>query len=325
VKRMSEKLLEVNNLYLYYRTYKGIVQAVDGVSFWVPKGKAMGLVGESGCGKSSAANAIIRLLPSNTHRYEGSIKLDGRELMKIPDEEFRRKIRWREIAMVFQGAMNSLNPVIKVGFQVAEPLIVHLGMNKKEALERAREMFIKVGLSPAFIDRYPHELSGGMRQRVVIAMAMVMNPKLLILDEPTSALDVSIQAQIMNLLKELKKEYNLSMIFITHDIALASDISDYLAVMYAGQIVELGPIDKVLVDPLHPYSQKLIASIPRLRVDREPEFLPGVPPGLINPPKGCRFANRCPYRMEMCEKEPPLFDVTPDHHVKCWLHGGEHS
>ncbi len=316
-------ILEVKDLYLYFKTFKGIVQAVDGISFKIPKGTAMGLVGESGCGKSSTANAIMRLVPGNTYRYEGSIKLDGMELMDLTDDEFRSRIRWREIAMIFQGAMNSLNPVLKVGFQVAEPLIVHLGMPKEEALERAREMFEKVGLAPAFLDRYPHELSGGMRQRVVIAMAMVMNPKLLILDEPTSALDVSIQAQIMNLLKQLKKEYNLSMIFITHDIALASDISDYLAVMYAGQIVEYGPIEEVLLNPQHPYSQKLLASIPRLRIDKEPEFLPGTPPGLINPPKGCRFANRCPFKMDICDKEDPeIIWLNKDHFVKCHLYKG---
>jgi len=320
---MSDNLLEIKELYLYYKTFKGIVQAVDGIHFYIPRGKALGLVGESGCGKSSTANAIIRLLPSNTYRYEGSILFDGNELMNFSDEEFRNKVRWKEISMVFQGAMNSLNPVLKVGFQVAEPLIIHYNMSKEEALAKAREIFERIGLSSAFIDRYPHELSGGMKQRVVIAMAMVTNPKLLILDEPTSALDVSIQAQIMNLLKELKKEYNLTMIFITHDIALASDISDYLAVMYAGQIVEFGTIEEVLLEPKHPYSQKLIASIPRLREDIEPEFLPGTPPGLIDPPKGCRFASRCPFKKEICEKrDPDIIRINKEHYVKCVLYGG---
>lgn len=318
---MPESLLEVKDLYLYYKTMRGIVQAVDGISFTVPKGMALGLVGESGCGKSSTANAIMRLLPKNTHKFDGLIKLDGKNIANIPLEDFRRSIRWKEIAMIFQGAMNSLNPVLKVGFQVAEPLIIHLNMPKDEALAKAAEMFETVMLPPAFIDRYPHELSGGMKQRVIIAMALIMKPKLLILDEPTSALDVSVQAQIMNLLKKLKKDFNLSMIFITHDIALASDISDYLAVMYAGQIVEVGPIEDVLLDPKHPYAQKLIASIPRLREDRHPEFLPGVPPGLINPPPGCRFANRCPYRFEKCSEDPPIFNIGKEHYVKCWLYG----
>jgi peptide/nickel transport system ATP-binding protein len=317
---MVKNILEVKDLYLYYKTYKGIVQAVDGISFNIPEGQTLGIVGESGCGKSSTANTIIRLLPKNTYKYEGSIKLDGEEITTIPMDEFRRTIRWRKVAMVFQGAMNSLNPVLKVGFQVAEPLIVHLGMDKNEALDRAKQVFEKIGLTPAFLDRYPHELSGGMRQRIVIAMAMIMNPQLLILDEPTSALDVSIQAQIMNLLKSLKKEYNLSMIFITHDIALASDISDLLAVMYAGEIVEYGPIEEVLLNPQHPYAQKLIASIPRLREDKEPEFLPGNPPGLINPPKGCRFASRCPYRFEKCSEAPGLVWINGNHYVKCHLY-----
>jgi peptide/nickel transport system ATP-binding protein len=315
-----ENILEVKDLHLYYKTFKGVVQAVDGISFYIPKGHTLGIVGESGCGKSSTANSIIRLLPKNTYRYEGSVKLDGTELTDIPMDKFRREVRWRKIAMVFQGAMNSLNPVLKVGFQVAEPLIVHLGMDKGEALDKAKTSFEKIGLSSAFINRYPHELSGGMRQRVVIAMAMIMNPELLLLDEPTSALDVSIQAQIMNLLKGLKKEFGLSMIFITHDIALASDISDYLAVMYAGEIVEFGPIDEVLLDPKHPYSQKLIASVPRLREDIEPEFLPGNPPGLINPPTGCRFYDRCPYRMEICKNQPETTWLGKEHYVRCFLY-----
>jgi peptide/nickel transport system ATP-binding protein len=317
---MSKYILEVKDLHLYYKTYRGVVQAVDKISFYIEKGSTLGIVGESGCGKSSTANAIMKLLPKNTYRYDGSIRLDGEELVDIPLDEFRSSVRWRRIAMVFQGAMNSLNPVLKVGFQVAEPLIIHQGMDKKEAIERARDVFEKIGLSSAFVDRYPHELSGGMRQRVVIAMAMIMNPELLILDEPTSALDVSIQAQIMNLLKNLKKEFNLSMIFITHDIALASDISDYLAVMYAGELVEFGPIEDVLLEPKHPYAQKLLASIPRLRVDREPEFLPGNPPGLINPPNGCRFKSRCPFRMEVCENVPETTYLNKNHYVRCFLY-----
>jgi len=316
-----ELQLEVNNLYLYYKTYKGIVEAVDGVSFYVPKGMAVGVVGESGCGKSSTANAILRVLPKNTYKYEGIVKLDGINLMDLDDDTFNREVRWRKISMVFQGAMNSLNPVLKVGFQVAEPLIIHQGMSKEEAYSKAAEMFELVGLPTQFLDRYPHELSGGMRQRVVIAMAMVMNPKLLILDEPTSALDVSIQAQIMNLLKDLKEKYKMSMIFITHDIALASDISDYMAVMYAGHIVEFGPSEEVLLNPQHPYSQKLLASIPRLREDKEPEFLPGTPPGLINPPRYCRFANRCHKVFDRCwNEEPQYYKIGKEHYVKCFLH-----
>jgi len=223
--------------------------------------------------------------------------------------------------MIFQGAMNSLNPVLKAGFQVAEPLMHHQKMKKKEAIERAKELFKLVGLPPTFTERYPHELSGGMKQRVVIAMALVLNPELIILDEPTSALDVSIQAQIMNLLKRLRKELDISMIFITHDIALASDICDKIGVMYAGQIVELGPSENVLLNPKHPYTQKLIASVPLLRGDRTPQFIPGAPPDLVETFKGCRFYPRCPYgKDEFEEKEPPFTELEKNHFVKCWLY-----
>ena len=316
-------LLEVSNLRLYYRTIRGLVHAVDGVSFDLDKGETLGLVGESGCGKSSTALALMRLLPKNVAVFKGKIILDSEDITSLSEEEFRARIRWKKVSMVFQGAMNSLNPVLKVGFQVAEPMIIHLNMDKDEALKRARELFKMVGLSPDFVNRYPHELSGGMKQRVVIAMALALNPELIILDEPTSALDVSIQAQIMNLLKRLKKKLGISMIFITHDIALASDLCDRIAVMYAGNIVELGTAEQVLLDPKHPYAQKLIASVPRLREDRVPEFIPGAPPDLVNPPSGCRFHPRCSFARPLCrEREPLLVEVGHEHYVACWLHGG---
>jgi peptide/nickel transport system ATP-binding protein len=317
-------LLEVQNLKLYYKTVRGLIRAVDGVNFSVEKGETLGLVGESGCGKSSVAISIMRLLPRNVEVYEGRITFDGIDLMKLSEEDFRRKVRWKRISMVFQGAMNSLNPVLKVGFQVAEPLIVHQNVDKEKAMKKARELFKLVGLPPDFVERYPHELSGGMRQRVVIAMALALNPEMVILDEPTSALDVSIQAQIMNLLKELKKELGLSMIFITHDIALASDICDKIGVMYAGQIVELSSIERVLLSPKHPYTQRLIASVPSLREDRVPEFIPGAPPDLVDPPPGCRFHPRCPQsnRAKCVKDEPPMIEVEGGHFVRCWLYNG---
>jgi peptide/nickel transport system ATP-binding protein len=317
-------LLEVQNLKLYYKTVRGLIRAVDGVNFSVEKGETLGLVGESGCGKSSVAISIMRLLPRNVEVYEGRITFDGIDLMKLSEEDFRRKVRWKRISMVFQGAMNSLNPVLKVGFQVAEPLIVHQNVDKEKAMKKARELFKLVGLPPDFVERYPHELSGGMRQRVVIAMALALNPEMVILDEPTSALDVSIQAQIMNLLKELKKELGLSMIFITHDIALASDICDKIGVMYAGQIVELSSIERVLLNPKHPYTQRLIASVPSLRGDRVPEFIPGAPPDLVDPPPGCRFHPRCPQfnRAKCVKDEPPMIEVEGGHFVRCWLYSG---
>lgn len=315
-------MLEVSNAKLYYRTRRGTVKAVDDVSFSVGKGETLGLVGESGCGKSSAAIAIMRLLPRNVERFEGSIVFDRTDLMALSEDEFRTQIRWQKMSMVFQGAMNSLNPVLRVGSQVAEPLILHQGGSRRESIGRAMELFKLVGLPPDFVDRYPHELSGGMKQRVVIAMALVLSPNLVILDEPTSALDVSIQAQIMNLLKRLKEELDISFIFITHDVALASDLCDKIAVMYAGQLVELGSSEDVLLDPAHPYTQKLIASVPLLRGERMPGYIPGAPPDLVELFEGCRFYPRCPYGKEGFEKkEPPLIEVGKDHFAKCWLYG----
>lgn len=313
--------LHVKDLKLYYRTSRGILKAVDKISFTVEPKEALGIIGESGCGKTSAANAIMRMIPQNTAEYSGEVIINGYNIVEMNEVEVRRKIRWRLVSMVFQGAMNSLNPVLKVGFQVAEPLIVHTGMDKKSAYMIAKEKLRHVGLPVETFGRYPHELSGGMKQRVVIAMALIMNPKLIILDEPTSALDVSVQAQIMNLLKRLKKE-NVSMIFITHDIALASDLCDKIAVMYAGQIIEYGTSEQVLLDPKHPYTKKLLAAIPRIKSDVMPKYIPGSPPDLIDPPKGCRFHPRCDLKMDRCMIEEPPEIYVDGRAVKCWLYGG---
>ncbi|MBS7627430.1 ABC transporter ATP-binding protein, partial [Candidatus Bathyarchaeota archaeon] len=232
-------MLNVENLILHYQTRRGIVRAVDGVSFTIVKGETMALVGESGCGKSSTANAIMRLLPRNVASFSGKVELEGEDLMKLQDREFSRRIAWKRISMVFQGAMNSLNPVLRVGYQVAEPLIIHEGFDMRHALKKVMEVMELVRLPSSIVDRYPHELSGGMKQRVVIAMALIMGPSLVILDEPTSALDVITQANIMNTLKDLKKSLGLVYIFITHDLALASELADKVAVMYGGKIVEL--------------------------------------------------------------------------------------
>lgn len=318
-------LLEIDRLKLYYATIRGIVRAVDDVSLCVEAGEAVGVVGESGCGKTSMANAIIKMLPSNVALYKGKILLDGVNIADLSEEEVRKKVRWRQVSIVFQGAMNVLNPVIKVGHQIAEPLLIHAAIGKWEAYEIAKEKMRLVGLHGDVFNRYPHELSGGMKQRAVIAMALVMNPRIVIFDEPTSALDVSIQAQIMNLLKKLKRELNISMIFITHDIALSSDISDKIAVMYAGQIVEIGAAEQVLLCPRHPYTQKLLKATPRLTGEEKPEFIPGRPPDLVNPPSGCRFHPRCPYVMDVCRvKEPSIFEPEKGQKVLCWLYGGRH-
>ncbi len=312
-------MLEVNNLRLYYSTEKGPVRAVDDVSFTIAEGEALGVVGESGCGKTSLASALMRLLPRNLAAYSGSVKLDGEELMHLSDEEFRSRVRWRRMAMVFQGAMNSLNPVLRVGPQVAEPLIAS-GASKQEGKRTAGELLHQVGLSPEVYRRFPNELSGGMKQRVVIAMSLVLSPSLLILDEPTSALDVSVQAQVMNLLKTLKRERKLSALFITHDIALASDICDRFAVLYAGQIVELGGSDHTLTHPEHPYTERLLSSTPRLRSEHEPDFIPGAPPDLVSLPSGCRFRPRCPHAFEPCTNDPPMFSLSESQLSRCWLH-----
>ena len=313
-------LLRVQDLCLYFRTTRGVVQAVDRVSFSLGRGQAMAVRGESGCGKSSLARAILRLLPRNVDTYTGEVFFNGNAVMLLDEERFRREVRWSGMSLVSQGAMNSLNPVIKVGEQVMEPLATHRQMGREEPQARVREVFQLVGVPEGFLNRYAFELSGGMRQRVVIAMALVANPPLIILDEPTSALDVLTQANIMNVLKRIKKEAGSSFLFITHDIATSSELADRVAVMYAGQLVEATDATSFFREPLHPYSQKLMASVPRLRGGTKPEFIPGQPPSLINPDQGCRFAPRCSFRFDRCREDPPLVEVEPDRWVKCWLH-----
>ncbi len=315
-------LLEVKDLKAYYFISRGAVKAVDNVSIELEKGESLGLAGESGCGKSTLGFSLMNMLPPPGRVVAGSIKIDGQEIVGMKEDELRRKIRWQEIAMIFQGAMNVLNPVYTVGYQVAEPLIYHRGMAKKEAIEEAKKYLELVGLDPNIVNRYPHELSGGMKQRAVIATALIMSPKVLIADEPTTALDVIVQAQIINLLKELKKKLGLSIIIISHDLSVISELADRLAIMYAGKIVELGPSDSVYADPIHPYTKALLNAIPRLRKKQERlEFIPGAPPNLLAPPPGCRFHPRCPYRFEPCDKEEPeLVEVRPGHFVACHLY-----
>jgi len=315
-------LLQVEDLKLHYKTLRGDVRAVEDVSFSIEKGETLGLVGESGCGKTSTVTAITRVLPKNVEALDGRVILMGEDITKLPEELFRKEVRWKKISMVFQGAMNSLNPVIRVGDQVAEPVLLHEESTKSQARERVTDLLEIIGLPKEFYRRYPHELSGGMKQRIIIAMALILNPSLVILDEPTSALDVSIQAQIMNLLKSLKRKLGISMIFITHDIALASDLSDKFAVMYAGNVVEVGTAEQVLTNALHPYTQLLLASTPRLRQDVVPSYVPGAPPDLVVPPTGCRFHPRCPKTFDRCPREVPIdFEPEPGHRVRCWLHG----
>ena len=314
-------LLDVRDLRLHYATPRGPVRAVDGVSFAIGEpGEVVGIVGESGSGKTSMANALMRILPRNVARYDGEVLYGGEDLMALTDERFRKEVRWRTMAMVFQGAMSSLNPVLNVGRQVTERVLVESGASKDEAYRKAEELLELVGLPRDIIKRYPHELSGGMKQRVVLAMALMMDPRILILDEPTSALDVSVQAQVMNLLKRLKRERGMAMLFITHDIALASDLCDRIVVAYGGEHVESGTLAEVLTAPKHPYTQKLIASIPRLHDPAQPEFIPGMPPDLVDPPSGCRFHPRCAFAFEPCDRdEPPWLAAGGSQHARCWL------
>jgi oligopeptide/dipeptide ABC transporter ATP-binding protein len=315
----QQQLLHIENLVLHFRTQAGAVQAVDGVDFDLDHHSAVVILGESGCGKTSLSKAILRLLPRNVEKYSGQVYLQGKDVMKLSEEEFRHNIRWGAMSLVPQAAMNALNPVIRVGDQVAEPAMVHLGVSKTEALNLAKRMFKHVGVPEDFLNRYPFELSGGMRQRVALAMALVTSPALIVLDEPTSALDLLTQANIMNVLKRIKQELGTSFILITHDIATSSELADEVAIMYAGQIVEVGHAKDFFPAPLHPYSQMLMASVPRLRSDSDPMFITGQPPSLMNPPKGCRFAARCPFRFDKCDREPPMF-IKDGRKVKCWLY-----
>jgi len=315
-------LLNVKDLRLSYNTDNGVLPAVAGISFSVEQGQTLGIVGESGAGKSSLALALMRILPRNVATFTGVMELEGVDIYKLSDEDYRRQIRWRKLSMVFQGAMDSLNPVIKVGRQVAEPLLLNPGVSRKQADAAARRLLEMVMLSPDVANSYPHELSGGMKQRVMIAMALILEPALIILDEPTSALDVMIQAQIMNLLKRFKSELKLTSLFITHDLALASDLCDTIAVMYAGQIVEQGSAEEILLDPRNPYSQKLLASIPRLTEDVAPQFIPGAPPEMTALPAGCYFQPRCHLALERCLAEPPpVFRQDTGRVIKCWRYG----
>lgn len=317
----QEPLLQVDNLRLYFRTGKGPVQAVDDVSFTLGRGQTLAIVGESGCGKSSLTKAILRLIPRNVHTYSGRILFEGQDVMKLTDDRFRREIRWTKMALVPQAAMNSLNPVLRIEDQIAEPLLVRRkGVTREEALRRAKEAFQVVGVPLDFLKRYPFELSGGMRQRATIAMALVTQPDLVVLDEPTSALDLLTQANVMNVLKRIKQEYSTTFILITHDIGTASELADEVAVMYAGKMVERCDAARFYRDARHPYSRKLMASVPTLREEKALEFIPGQPPTLINPPTGCRFAARCADRFAKCDQAPPTLEVEAGQYVQCWLY-----
>jgi peptide/nickel transport system ATP-binding protein len=313
-------LLVVENLKTYFSLDSGTVHAVDGVSFRLDQGEALGIAGESGCGKTTTALSLVRLLPSNAKIVEGSIKLYGIDLVQKSDTALNR-YRWREIAIVFQGAMNALNPVHRIRDQISEPLMERLGVTEKDAHRRAGELLELVGIPKKRGIAYPHELSGGMRQRAMIAMALALRPAVVIGDEPTTALDVMVQAQILDLLEHLRAELGLSMILITHDLSVIAETCDRVLVMYAGRVAEEGSVNEVFRRPRHPYTQKLLSAFPNIRADRRTlEVIPGAPPDLRNPPPGCRFAPRCEFAMPVCtEVVPP--EVTFDGvRVACHLY-----
>lgn len=318
----QEEILKIENLLMYYWTLRGNVRAVDNVSFRLKKGESLGLVGESGCGKTSTMLALLRLLPFNARIIGGSIVFEGKNLLKMPKKEFDEKVRWKKISVIFQGAMNALHPMLTVGEQMAEAIMLHDGVDEKEALERAGKLLDLVGVGASRLQRYPHELSGGMKQRSMIAMSLACNPDLVIADEPTTALDVIVAAQVLNLMKELQRKLGLSLIVVTHDLSMVSEICHKIAVMYAGKIVESGDILDVFKDPKHPYTKGLISAFPSIiGVKKELKSIPGSPPDLLNPPSGCRFHPRCPYALEVCKKvEPVNVKIKEDWTVSCHLY-----
>lgn len=315
----NDTVLKVENLTMHYSTRAGEVSAVDNVSFSLKKGESLGLVGESGCGKTSVANSLLKLLPDNAVIKGGHIYLNGTDLVPLNEEQMR-KVRWKKISMVFQAAMNALNPVYRVGDQIIEALENHrLVKSNEEARHRIEDLFELVGLDSKMIDRYPHEYSGGMRQRAVIAMALSCHPDLIIADEPTTALDVIVQDNLLREMTALQDQLGMSMIYISHDIAVIAEVSDKIGVMYAGRLVEFGTAEQIFKHPLHPYTYGLMSSFPSIiGPKRELTTLPGEPPDLLHPPSGCRFHPRCPFATEECALRPPEFrDMGDGHLVAC--------
>ncbi len=317
-------LLEVKGLHTQFFTQDGVVNAVNGISYTLDEGETLGIVGESGCGKSVGVMSLIRLIPMPPGRVvAGEVWFEGRDLLKLDDDEIRQ-VRGNRIAMIFQDPMTSLNPLLTIGRQITEALELHLGMDKQQARARSAELLALVGIPGAEgrLDDYPHQFSGGMRQRVMIAMGLSCNPQLLIADEPTTALDVTIQAQIVELVKKLRDEIGMAIIWITHDLGVVAGLADRMIVMYAGFIVEESAVKELYSNPRHPYTLGLLGSLPRLDEERPTRLrsIEGLPPDLIDLPPGCPFYARCAYRIERCQREnPPLETIGPHHRVACWV------
>ncbi|MFQ6135764.1 MAG: ABC transporter ATP-binding protein [Candidatus Hydrothermarchaeales archaeon] len=314
-------ILRVKDLKMYYNTAEGYVRAVDGVSLEIKKGEAMGLVGESGCGKTSIGLSILRLLPPNGRIVDGEIFFDGEELISR-SEEGMRGVRWKGISMIFQAAMNALNPVYRVEDQIIEAIVLHEHVTKEEAKEKVTKLYKLVGMDPPRAREYPHEYSGGMKQRAIIAMALACDPKLIIADEPTTALDVIVQDQIIGEIKELQKTLQMTMMYLSHDISVIAQACDSIAVMYAGKIVEYADSLTLFKNPLHPYTKGLLASFPSIKGPlKRLTPIPGEPPNLLSPPRGCRFHPRCPYLMGLCKDNEPAFkEIESKHYAACHLY-----
>ena len=319
IENTTGPVLQVKDLTMHYQTRQGTVKAVDGISFELARGEVLGLVGESGCGKTSIAVTLMKLLPDNALIVKGQVLLDGQDLMTMDDTTLRT-YRWRRISMIFQAAMNSLDPVHRVGDQIIEAIEAHdMITTMTEARATVDRLFRLVGLDPGLTDRYPHEFSGGMRQRAVIAMALACQPDVIVADEPTTALDVIVQDRILRQIKEIQTDLNMSMIYITHDIAVVAEITDRIGVMYAGKLVELGSTADVFERPIHPYTKALLSVFPSIRGEKRPlATLGGEPPNLIDPPTGCRFHPRCPYATAICQQEEPPVVVRDGHWAACW-------
>ena len=318
----EEILLEVSGLKTYFKDRKGLVPAVDGVDFTLRKGETLGIVGESGCGKSVTSMSILHLLPPEGRIVDGTIRFKGRDITHLPPDEMT-KLRGKEIAMIFQEPMTSLNPVYTVGWQISEMIRQHEKVSKKEAREKAIEMLrlVNIPAPEKRVDEYPHELSGGMRQRVMIAMALACDPELLIADEPTTALDVTIQAQILDLMRHLKQTLNTSIMTITHDLGVVAEMSDYVLVMYAGMVMEYSDVNTLFAEPLHPYTQGLMKALPRMgEIQDKLYVIEGTVPSLYELPAGCRFWPRCPYATERCKGEVPELYEVGERKVRCFLY-----
>lgn len=310
--------LTVNSLSVYYLSHFGTVKAVDDVSFSLEKNQSIGIVGESGCGKSTLGAALLRSVPYPGKIVDGQIILDGQDITKISDVEFDKKIRWKKVSMIFQGALNSLDPVFTVGSQMKEILQQH-GYSTDD-LEVIADSLKSVLLEPSVTKKYPHELSGGMKQRISIAMALLLNPKILVADEPTTSLDVMVQSQIINLLKKLKRDRNMSIVFISHDLGVISEVSETIAIMYRGQIVELGKSYEIYKNPKHPYTEKLVTSILNIKnKENRPQDLGEKPQEPMRRETGCKFYDSCPYAKEKCRNDPPVINHK-DGYIRCWLY-----